>query len=258
MKQKIAENKKEKILSIMNDMMDISKLESYRIFDYENYYFVNISYGNFYPDILYIFDKDIEFYYSFRKSVETAISLDNNNFMILRFNKEKLNTSNERYYYDYAIHYQIKAGKFEIAHIFPNLNADIISPFYLNKKFKETALVYFHNYENKSSMIYNYINKEVMLDGSFRISEDYGHFKDIDIPNLMRVEKNVGGETTIEFMINQEGKVITDVCDFYKDKIFSVPRNELGMSQAEKIDFIYQEYYDQLYLTKCKKYTIKK
>ncbi len=208
-----------------------------KVIDLRNYYFIKIG-GTPFVLAKFIFYKNGDLFMEVSSSQENIVAIDENNFFLLK----RENSSNRVF----AVHFHIVNNKFEIVNAFHNVCTDLSPILDKKSKVKFGNLVCWNTFteggvNGEKSVLYNYKGATIVVPEFTDAKYDYGNFT-ADRDDLIRIVNRIGDEgkfIDLEFLIDEDGKLATDVWDFSNDIRYSIEGR--GEEQEAVLSSIFNE-----------------
>lgn len=227
---------------------------------YPYFYLIELTADHF-TNGCFIFDKNGNLFYihSHVSSLTNSVyDADDNNFFITESIINPINKKSELQVY----HYQTTPKKIELVNIINGITStpDTIIGRGFDSKNDNTivenpnCLIAFTSKTN-NYFLYNYQRKEVMIPDYYALTKSLYHSnlyqvkhiiysKELELPTDKYLFNSETPRTILEFAINKEGILITDVYDFENEIIYT--REGRGNTQQEILENIYKEAQEHL------------
>ena len=209
-----------------------------KVRDYVNYYLISI-FGSPFTRADFIFDKNGKLLFDSSYNNGVIDCIDEDNFFFIKNDK----TGNK----DSSIHFKVCDNRLMIVKVLSDVHTNIRPSFGRDDLIKFENLVSWDNYigyvgEGGHSILYNYKTEDIVVPEFTDARYDYGNFSLELGDDLIRIINSIKYNNCIsklEFLINEDGELVTDVFDFQRGVGYS--RKNYDCDQEEMLYLIYEE-----------------
>lgn len=221
-----------------------------KIRDYNNYYLVHI-YGAPFEKVDFIFDKEENLVLECFRSDGSIDVIDENNCFVVK--KDRLENK------VLAHHFRLFDQGFDLVKVLYGVHTNILPVFGKSADVEFGDLVSWSGYSNKENkdkyVLYNYKDAKVVVPEFTDASYNYGNFSWILRDDLIRIINRIEYEdkcVELEFLIDKNGKMVTEVWDFRRHVCYSV--GDKNMDQEYILNSVFWEVYLDLILKRDGKF----